>query len=106
MRLSAHPPCLHETLHTAEAAGIELKEVPLVGVVGISFDVGTELGPYISRSMPELLELVVKFRTAAPCKGRSARHRVGSTAVVGISGSGRIIRMGISRTCTVQGVEP
>jgi hypothetical protein len=47
MRLSAHPPCLHETLHTAEAAGIEPKEVPLVGV-GNSIDVGTELGPYIS----------------------------------------------------------
>ena len=30
-------------------------------MVGNSFDVGTELGPYISRSMPEVLELVVNF---------------------------------------------
>jgi hypothetical protein len=52
---------LHETLHTAETAGIDLKEVLLVGVVGNSFDVGTELGPYVSQSMPEVLELVVEF---------------------------------------------
>jgi hydrogenase maturation protease len=61
MRLSAHQPCLNETLHTAETAGIDLKEVLLVGAVGNSFDVGTELGPYVSRSMPEVLELVVDF---------------------------------------------
>jgi hydrogenase maturation protease len=61
MRLSAHQPCLNETLHTAETAGIDLKEVLLVGVVGNSFDVGTELGPYVSRSMPEVFELVVDF---------------------------------------------
>jgi len=61
MRLSAHQPCLNETLHTAETAGIDLKEVLLVGVVGSSFDVGTELGPYVSRSMPEVLELIVEF---------------------------------------------
>jgi hydrogenase maturation protease len=61
IRLSAHQPCLNETLHTAETAGIDLKEVLLVGVVGNSFDVGTELGPYVSRSMPEVFELVVDF---------------------------------------------
>jgi hydrogenase maturation protease len=61
MRLSAHQPCLQETLYTAETAGIDLKEVLLVGVVGNCFDVGTELGPYVSESMPEVLELVVEF---------------------------------------------
>ena len=61
MRLSAHQPCLNETLHTAETAGIDLKEVLLAGVVGHSFDVGTELGPYVSQAVPELLELVVEF---------------------------------------------
>ena len=61
MRLSAHQPCLNETLHTAETADIDVKEVLLVGLVGNSFDVGTELGPYVSQSMPELLELVVDF---------------------------------------------
>jgi hydrogenase maturation protease len=58
MRLSAHQPCLNETLHTAETAGIDLKEVLLVGVVGHSFDVGTDLGPYVSKVLPEVLELV------------------------------------------------
>ena len=61
MRLSAHQPCLYETLHTAETAGIDLQEVLLVGVVGNCFDVGTELGPYVSASMPEVLELIVNF---------------------------------------------
>jgi hydrogenase maturation protease len=61
MRLSAHQPCLNETLHTAETAGIDLKEILLVGVVGHSFDVGTDLGPYVSRAMPEALELVAEF---------------------------------------------
>jgi hydrogenase maturation protease len=62
MRLSAHQPCLRQTLHTAAAAaGVYLKEILLVGVVGNSFDVGTELGPYVSRSVPEVLELIVNF---------------------------------------------
>lgn len=61
MRLSAHQPCLNETLHTAETAGIDCKEVLLIGVVGHSFDVGTELGPYASRTMPEVLNMVVEF---------------------------------------------
>lgn len=61
MRLSAHQPCLNETLHAAEISGIDLKEVLLVGVVGHSFDVGTDLGPYVSKVMPEVLELVAEF---------------------------------------------
>ena len=43
MCVSAHQPWLPETLHTAETAGIQLKEALLVGVVGNSFDDGTEL---------------------------------------------------------------
>ncbi|HEX8896012.1 MAG TPA: hypothetical protein VF783_22015 [Terriglobales bacterium] len=42
-RLSAHQARLREILHTAENAGIQLKEALLVGVVGNSFDGGTEL---------------------------------------------------------------
>ena len=61
MRLSAHQPCLNETLHAAEISGIDPKEVLLVGVVGHSFDVGTELGPDVSKAMPEVLELVAEF---------------------------------------------
>jgi hydrogenase maturation protease len=61
MRLSAHQPCMSETLHTAETAGIDLREVLLVGVVGHSFDVGTDLGPYVSRALPEVLDLVAEF---------------------------------------------
>jgi hydrogenase maturation protease len=61
MRLSAHQPFLNETLHAAEMSGIDLKEVLLVGVVGYSFDVGTDLGPYVSKAMPEVLELVADF---------------------------------------------
>lgn len=58
MRLSAHQPCLQETLFAAESAGIALKEVLLIGVVGFSFEVTTELGPYVSNAMPYALELV------------------------------------------------
>jgi hydrogenase maturation protease len=61
MRLSAHQPCLNETLHAAEMSGIDLKEVLLVGVVGHSFDVGTDLGPYVAKAIPEVLELVADF---------------------------------------------
>ena len=61
MRLSAHQPCLHETLHAAEMSGIDLKEVLLVGVVGHSFNVGTDLGPYVAKAMPEVQELVADF---------------------------------------------
>lgn len=58
MRLSAHQPSLQQTLATAEAAGIDLKQVLLVGIVGHSYEVTTELGPYVSRAMPDALELV------------------------------------------------
>jgi hydrogenase maturation protease len=58
MRLSAHQPCLHETLIAAETAGIELRRVQLIGVVGSCFDVGTELGPHVRAAMPQALELV------------------------------------------------
>jgi len=61
MRLSAHQPCLNETLHAAEMSGIDLKEVLMVGVVGHSFDVGTDLGSYVAKAMPEVLELVGDF---------------------------------------------
>jgi hydrogenase maturation protease len=58
MRLSAHQPCLHETLHAAETADIPLKEVLLIGVVGTHFDVGTDFGPAMLGAVPELLKLV------------------------------------------------
>ena len=61
MRLSAHQPCLNETLHAAEMADIDLKEVLLLGVVGHSFNVGTGLGPEVSRAMPAVLSRVVEF---------------------------------------------
>lgn len=61
MRLSAHQPCLTETLHAADMAGIDLKEILLLGVVGHSFDVGTDLGPYVSRALPGVLQLVVEI---------------------------------------------
>jgi hydrogenase maturation protease len=58
MRLSAHQPCLQETLHAAETADIHLKEVLLIGVVGDHFDVGTDFGPDVSGAVPEVLRLV------------------------------------------------
>jgi hydrogenase maturation protease len=74
MRLSAHQPCLHETLDTAETAGIELKEILLVGVVGHSFDVGTQLGPYVSGAMPEALQLVVEILARHGVEVRRREH--------------------------------
>jgi hydrogenase maturation protease len=61
MRLSAHQPCLQETLFAAETAGIELREVVLVGIVGSSFDVGTELSDCVSSAMPQALEQVCEI---------------------------------------------
>jgi hydrogenase maturation protease len=58
MRLSAHQPCLNETLFAAETAGIALKRVLLIGVVGSEFEVGTELGSHVRAAMPKALELV------------------------------------------------
>jgi hydrogenase maturation protease len=61
MRLSAHQPCLSETLFAAENAGIEFKELLLIGVVGCKFEVSTELGPEVSRAMPSALSLVCEI---------------------------------------------
>jgi len=58
MRLSAHQPCLDETLFAAETAGIGLQEVTLIGVVAESLDVGTELSPAVGHAMPQALQLV------------------------------------------------
>ncbi len=58
VRLSAHQPCLQETLSTAETAGVCPPEVLLIGVVGNSFDVNPELGPQTSAAMPQALELI------------------------------------------------
>jgi hydrogenase maturation protease len=61
MRLSAHQPCLQETLFAAETAGIDLREVVLVGIVGYSFDVGTELSECVSGTAPRALEKVCEI---------------------------------------------
>lgn len=61
MRLSAHQPCLDETLFSAETAGIQFKEVLLIGVVGSSFEVTTELGPDVTRAMPRAINLVCEI---------------------------------------------
>ncbi len=58
IRLSAHQPCLQETLFAAERAGRCPGEVLLVGVVGSNFDVSTELGPEVADAMPKALELI------------------------------------------------
>jgi hydrogenase maturation protease len=59
IRLSAHQPCLQETLFTAETGGVCPKEVVLVGVVGASFDVSTELSAEVAGVMPKVLEVIV-----------------------------------------------
>jgi hydrogenase maturation protease len=74
LRLSAHQPCLHETLYTAETAGIELKDVLLVGVVGHSFEVGTQLGPYVTAAMPKALEFVIEILAGRGVKIRRLEH--------------------------------
>lgn len=58
VRLSAHQPCLQETLFTAETAGVCPPEVVLIGVVGSCFDVNPELSPQMSAVMPQALELI------------------------------------------------
>ncbi len=60
-RLSAHQPCLNETMHAAEMAGIEFKEALLIGVVGRDFNVTTELGPVIAESLRHVMEMVVEI---------------------------------------------
>jgi hydrogenase maturation protease len=59
VRLSAHQPCLQETLFRAETAGACPAEVLLVGVVGDSFEVGTEPGARVAAAMPAALETIV-----------------------------------------------
>jgi hydrogenase maturation protease len=61
MRLSAHQPCLNETMHAVDMAGIELKEALLIGVVGRDFNVGTELGPTVAGPLPRVLEMVAEL---------------------------------------------
>ena len=58
MRLSAHQPCLNETMHAAEMSGIEFKEALLIGVVGRDFNVTTELGSVVADAMPQVMEMV------------------------------------------------
>lgn len=61
MRLSAHQPCLNETMHAAKMAGIVFKEALLIGVVGRDFNVTTELGPVIAEALPQVMEMVVEI---------------------------------------------
>jgi hydrogenase maturation protease len=61
MRLSAHQPCLAETLFAAENAGIKFKDLRLIGVVGREFEVGTELSSDIGKAMPRALDLVCEI---------------------------------------------
>jgi hydrogenase maturation protease len=60
VRLSAHQPCLQETLFTAETGGICPPEVLLIGVVGNTFDVSTELGPEVEQAMPKALDQIAE----------------------------------------------
>ncbi len=61
MRLSAHQPCLQETLFTAETADVCPAEVLLVGVVGASFEVTTQLSSTVEEPMPAALELIAEI---------------------------------------------
>jgi hydrogenase maturation protease len=58
LRLSAHQPCLQETLFTAETAGVSPGEILLIGVTGAGFDVSTSLSDKVAAAMPRVLELV------------------------------------------------
>jgi hydrogenase maturation protease len=73
MRLSAHQPCLQETLFTAETADVCPPEVLLVGVVGANFNVTTELSPTVEEAMPVTLELIAEIVRR---RGAAARKRV------------------------------
>jgi hydrogenase maturation protease len=59
MRLSAHQPCLQETLFTAETAGACPAEIQLIGIVAGCCDVGTELSELAAAAMPAALETIV-----------------------------------------------
>lgn len=60
MRLSAHQPCLHETLFAAEASGLRFKQLRLIGVVGATFEVGTELSGSVRQGMSSAIDLVLE----------------------------------------------
>ena len=61
MRLSAHQPCLDETLFAAETVGIEFEEVQLIGVVAESLEVSTELSACVADAMSQALKLVCEI---------------------------------------------
>ena len=61
MRLSAHQPCLQETLFTAETAEVCPRNVLLVGVVGAHFEVSTQLSASMGAAMPKALETVTQI---------------------------------------------
>ena len=61
MRLSAHQPCLQETLFMAETADVCPPEVVLVGVVGQSFEVDTSLSATVEKTMPSALEVIAEL---------------------------------------------
>lgn len=58
MRLSAHQPCLSETLFAAESADIHFRHLVLIGVVGCEFEVGTQMGSEVTRALPAAMALV------------------------------------------------
>jgi len=59
-------------LAAAAAAGLQFAEFLLIGVVGNNFDVGTDLGPDVSRAMPRAMELVASILAR---RGFGARRR-------------------------------
>lgn len=61
MRLSAHQPCLAETLFAAETAGIYFKDLRLIGVVGRNFEVGTELSGEVEVATPRALAQICEI---------------------------------------------
>jgi hydrogenase maturation protease len=74
MRLSAHQPCLQETLFTAETAEVCPAEVLLVGVVGSSFEVTTQLSPTIQESMPAALEVILELLRGYGVRATKRHH--------------------------------
>lgn len=73
LRLSAHQPCLQETLFAAETADVCPADVLLVGMVGESFEVSTALSGVVQDAMPIALELVAELLRQ---RGVSARKRL------------------------------
>lgn len=73
MRLSAHQPCLQETLFAAETADVCPPDVLLVGVVGGSFEVSMVLSDVVQEAMPAALELIAELLRQ---RGVAARKRL------------------------------